>query len=174
LLACTKDAKRAILDRRSLNQGAIMKFSVSSLLVAALAAGTLVLGACDQRSPTTASSTGTAKPSATERIADKASDATNKVADKAGDVANKVTDKAGDMTNKVAEAADDMATTTKVKTALMAEPGLKSLEISVDTKDGTVTLSGKVDSPDQRDRAKQIAQSTGGVKGVVDNLTVKS
>ena len=56
----------------------------------------------------------------------------------------------------------------------MAEPGLKSLEISVDTKDGTVTLSGKVDSPDQRERAKQIAQSTGGVKGVVDNLTVKS
>jgi hyperosmotically inducible periplasmic protein len=163
LLACPQDAKRAILDRRSSNQGAIMKFSVSSFLVAALAAGTLVLGACDQRSPTTASSTGTAKPSATERIADKASDATNKVADKAGD-----------MTNKVAEAADDMATTTKVKTALMAEPGLKSLEISVDTKDGTVTLSGKVDSPDQRDRAKQIAQSTGGVKGVVDNLTVKS
>jgi len=67
-----------------------------------------------------------------------------------------------------------MATTTKVKTALLAEPGLKSLEISVDTKDGTVTLSGKVDSADQRDRAKQIAQSTGGVKGVVDNLTVKS
>ena len=140
-----------------------MKFSISSLLVAALAAGTLVLGACDQRSPTTASSTGTAKPSTTERIADKASDATNKVADKAGDMAN-----------KVAEATDDMATTTKVKTALLAEPGLKSLEISVDTKDGTVTLSGKVDSPDQRERAKQIAQSTGGVKGVVDNLTVKS
>jgi osmotically-inducible protein OsmY len=140
-----------------------MKFSVTSFLVAALVAGTLVLGACDQRSPTTSPSTGTAKPSATDRIADKASDATNKVADKASDV-----------TNKVAAAADDMATTTKVKTALLAEPGLKSLEISVDTKDGTVTLSGKVDSADQRDRAKQIAQSTGGVKGVVDNLTVKS
>ena len=140
-----------------------MKFSITSLSVAALIAGTLVLGACNQRSPTTSPSTGSAQPSATDRIADKASDATNKVADKAGEV-----------TNKVAAAADDMATTTKVKTALLAEPGLKSLEISVDTKDGTVTLSGKVDSADQRDRAKQIAQSTGGVKGVVDNLTVKS
>lgn|SRR5437870_10712959 len=140
-----------------------MKFSITSLCVAALIAGTLVLGACNQRSPTTSPSTGSAQPSATDRIADKASDATNKVADKAGEV-----------TNKVAAAADDMATTTKVKTALLAEPGLKSLEISVDTKDGTVTLSGKVDSADQRDRAKQIAQSTGGVKGVVDNLTVKS
>jgi hyperosmotically inducible periplasmic protein len=140
-----------------------MKFSITTLSVAALIAGTLVLGACNQRSPTTSPSTGSAQPSATDRIADKASDATNKVADKAGEV-----------TNKVAAAADDMATTTKVKTALLAEPGLKSLEISVDTKDGTVTLSGKVDSADQRDRAKQIAQSTGGVKGVVDNLTVKS
>ena len=140
-----------------------MKFSITSLSVAALIAGTFVLGACNQRSPTTSPSTGSAQPSATDRIADKASDATNKVADKAGEV-----------TNKVAAAADDMATTTKVKTALLAEPGLKSLEISVDTKDGTVTLSGKVDSADQRDRAKQIAQSTGGVTGVVDNLTVKS
>jgi len=140
-----------------------MKFSITSFFVAALVAGTLVLGACDQRSPTTSPSAGSAQPSATDRIADKTSDATNKMADKASDV-----------TNKVATAADDMATTTKVKTALLAEPGLKSLEISVDTKDGTVTLSGKVDSADQRDRAKQIAQSTGGVKGVVDNLTVKS
>jgi hyperosmotically inducible protein len=140
-----------------------MKFSITSLSIAALVAGTLVLGACDQRSPTTSPSTGSAQPSATDRIADKASDATNKMADKASET-----------TNKVAAAADDMATTTKVKTALLAEPGLKSLEISVDTKDGTVTLSGKVDSADQRDRAKQIAQSTGGVKGVIDNLTVKS
>jgi hyperosmotically inducible periplasmic protein len=140
-----------------------MKFSITSLSVAALVAGTLVLGACDQRSPTTSPSTGSAQPSATDRIADKASDATNKMADKASET-----------TNKVAAAADDMATTTKVKTALLAEPGLKSLEISVDTKDGTVTLSGKVDSADQRDRAKQIAQSTGGVKGVIDNLPVKS
>jgi hyperosmotically inducible protein len=64
--------------------------------------------------------------------------------------------------------------TTKVKTALLAEPGLKSLQISVDTKDGTVTLTGQVDSADQRSRAEQIAQSTGGVKNVVDNLAVKS
>ncbi len=129
-----------------------MNFSVPSLLVSALVAGTFVLGACNQRSPTTAPSTGTTQPSTTERIADKASDATN----------------------KVAVATEDAAITTKVKAALLAEPGLKSLEISVDTKDGAVTLTGKVDSADQRARAKQVAQSTGGVKSVVDNLAVKS
>jgi osmotically-inducible protein OsmY len=37
-----------------------------------------------------------------------------------------------------------------------------------------VTLTGQVDSADQRSRAEQIAQSTGGVKNVVDNLAVKS
>ena len=37
----------------------------------------------------------------------------------------------------------------------------------------TVTLSGTVDNADLRERAKQIATSTSGVKGVVDQLTVK-
>ena len=128
-----------------------MRYTPASILVAALGA-TLALGACNQRSSTTAPSTGSTPPSTTERIADKASDATN----------------------KVAAAADDAAVTTKVKTALLAEPGLKSLQISVDTKDGTVTLTGQVDSADQRSRAEQIAQSTGGVKNVVDKLAVKS
>ncbi len=129
-----------------------MKSIPASVVVAALVGATLALGACNQRSSTPAPYTGNAPPSTTERIADKAADTTN----------------------KVAAAADDAAVTTKVKTALLAEPGLKSLEIKVDTKDGTVTLSGQVDSADQRSRAEQIAQSTGGVKNVVDNLAVKS
>jgi osmotically-inducible protein OsmY len=76
--------------------------------------------------------------------------------------------------DKVATAADDTAITAKVKAAILAEPGLKSLQISVDTKDATVTLSGNVDSDAMRDRAKQIAMSTEGVKNVVDNLQVKT
>ena len=126
-----------------------------SLIVVTLAAGVLGVSACNQRSPSNTASTApaaTPPATATERVADKASEATN----------------------KVAEVADDAVITTKVKTALLAEPGLKSLEISVDTKDGTVTLSGKVDSAEQRDRAKQVAQTAGGVKGIVDNLAVKS
>ena len=70
--------------------------------------------------------------------------------------------------------ADDTAITAKVKAAILAEPGLKSLQINVDTKDATVTLTGNVDSDMLRDRAKQIATSTEGVRNVVDNLTVKT
>jgi len=69
---------------------------------------------------------------------------------------------------------DDTMITTKVKAALLAEPGLKSAQINVATKDATVTLSGAVDSDIIRDRAKQIALSTEGVKNVVDNMSPKS
>ena len=58
--------------------------------------------------------------------------------------------------------------------AILAEPGLKTLQINVDTNGATVTLSGSVDNADLRERAKQIASSTSGVKGVVDQLTVKT
>lgn len=76
-------------------------------------------------------------------------------------------------TDKVAIAMDDTAITAKVKAAILAEPGLKSLEINVDTKDATVTLSGSVGSDMLRDRAKQIAMTTEGVKNVVDNISVR-
>ena len=88
--------------------------------------------------------------------------------------ADKVADATSNASSKVAVAADDTAITAKVKAALIAEPGLKSTEINVDTKEATVTLSGTVASNEMRDRAKQIASSTSGVKNVVDNLVVKS
>ena len=46
----------------------------------------------------------------------------------------------------MANAVDDAAITAKVKTAIMAEPGLKATEINVDTKDAVVTLTGTVPS----------------------------
>jgi osmotically-inducible protein OsmY len=88
--------------------------------------------------------------------------------------ADKVADTTANASSKVAMAADDTAITAKVKAALIAEPGLKSTDINVDTKDATVTLSGTVASNELRDKAKQIASSTNGVKNVVDNLVVKS
>ena len=120
-----------------------------STLLVALAAGTLLMVGCDQRAP--AGST-TAK---VDRAADK--------------IENKVSNAA----DKTATVAEDAAITAKVKAAILAEPGLKTLQINVDTNGATVTLSGSVDNADLRERAKQIASSTSGVKGVVDQLTIK-
>jgi len=91
--------------------------------------------------------------------------------DRATDKMATATDKA---TTKAAVAVDDTAITTAVKTAVLAEPGLKTLQIEVDTKNGVVTLSGNVDSMALKDRASQIAQNVGGVKSVNNNLAVKS
>src|SRR6267154_1061121 len=119
-----------------------------SALLIALAAGTLLIAGCDQRAPggsTTARTT-------TDKIETSVSNAAN----------------------KTATATDDAAITAKVKAAILAEPGLKSLQINVDTNGATVTLSGNVANADLKERAKQIASNTSGVKGVVDQLAVKS
>lgn len=122
-----------------------------TLLVTALAAAALLTVGCEQRSPSSTAS----------RPADQTTTA-------------KIEAKTSQAADKVAMVADDTAITAKVKAAILAEPGLKSLQINVDTKDATVTLTGNVDSDMLRDRAKQIATSTEGVRNVVDNLTVKT
>ena len=122
------------------------------MVVAALASSLLLVGGCGQQG----TGTGTTVGQKMDRAADKVADSTSNAS------------------SKVAMAADDTAITAKVKAALIAEPGLKSTEINVDTKEATVTLSGTVASNELRDRAKQIASSTSGVKNVVDNLVVKS
>lgn len=79
-------------------------------------------------------------------------------------------DKAGD---RAASAAGDAAMTAKVKAALMAEPGIDSLQIDVDTSNGRVTLTGEVDNPQNRQRALQVARGVDGVSGVVDRMSVR-
>src|SRR6202163_4251506 len=128
-----------------------------SALLVALAAGTLLMAGCDQRAP--AGSTSATPPGSTSAKMDRA-------ADKVGSTVSNAAD-------KTATVAEDAAITAKVKAAILAEPGLKTLQINVDTNSATVTLTGSVDNADLRERAKQIASSTSGVKGVVDQLTVK-
>lgn len=70
----------------------------------------------------------------------------------------------------VAKAIDDAAITAKVKTALLAEPGIPSGDIAVETVAGKVTLSGKVSDPAQANRAIQVAAQVEGVKGVDNRL----
>jgi hyperosmotically inducible protein len=74
----------------------------------------------------------------------------------------------------VAAARDDAAITAKVTQALKGDTSLKAMPISVDTKDGVVTLSGSVDTPQMRIQAHEIAATTAGVARVVDNLAVKN
>ena len=121
-------------------------------LLALFAAGTVLFAAgCDQRNASTSSTP--AKPTAT---------------------APTTSDKMANAAEKTGDKVDDAALTAKVKTALMAEPGLRSLAIDVDTRDNIVTLNGTVDSQEKKQRAMQVAQGVEGVKSVSDNLVVKA
>jgi len=68
---------------------------------------------------------------------------------------------------------DDSAITTKVKAAMLEDPGLKSLQVGVETFKGTVQLSGFVNSQEMRNRAAQVASRVNGVKSVKNDLVVK-
>jgi osmotically-inducible protein OsmY len=81
--------------------------------------------------------------------------------------------KLDEKSEKMSAALDDSEVTTKVKAAIFAEPGLKSMQISVDTVKGVVTLSGSVDSQQSSDKAKSLASAVAGVKSVEDKLLVK-
>jgi hyperosmotically inducible periplasmic protein len=63
--------------------------------------------------------------------------------------------------------------TTKVKTELMATKGIPSTEISVTTTNGTVTLSGVVETKAQVQKATAVAQAVKGVNNV-DTSALKS
>lgn len=61
----------------------------------------------------------------------------------------------------------------KIKSKLVAEPEIRSLNIDVDVHKGIVTLTGVVGSNYQKKRAMAIARATEGTRRVVDNLRVK-
>jgi len=68
---------------------------------------------------------------------------------------------------------DDTVITTKVKTAIFAEPDLKSLQISVETFKGVVQLSGFVDSAQSVKKAADVARGVKGVVSVKNDLIVR-
>lgn len=68
---------------------------------------------------------------------------------------------------------DDTMITAHVKASLMKDPKTSALAIGVETVNGTVQLSGFVDSAEEKQRAEQIAASVEGVIAVQNALSVK-
>ena len=87
------------------------------------------------------------------------------------DVANKMTLKEGVAT--VGNAVDDTIITAKIKSALLADPNIKSLDIAVVTRKGEAQLSGFVDNQTQIDHASELTRAVEGVKLVTNEMSIK-
>lgn len=68
---------------------------------------------------------------------------------------------------------DDATITTQIKTSLLAEKLLTGIAISVTTFEGEVTLTGAVNTGEQKQRASDIARTIKGVRKVENLLKIK-
>ncbi len=68
---------------------------------------------------------------------------------------------------------EDSVLTARVKAALLKEPELKSLDVSVETLRGEVLLSGFVKDEAQRQKAMKAAVAVNGVATVKDAMVVR-
>lgn len=68
---------------------------------------------------------------------------------------------------------DDTTITTRVKTTIMEDPELRVTEISVETFNGVVQLSGFVSSQTEINKAVRITQNIEGVKSVKNDMQLK-
>ncbi|MDD2915205.1 MAG: BON domain-containing protein [Gallionella sp.] len=126
---------------------------ISTLLVAGLTA-------CD-------------KPGPAETAGKKLDQTVEDAGQKIGEATDKATMKMAEQSHSVGVSVDDTEITAKVKAAIFAEPGLKTLQISVDTVNGVVTLSGSVDTQQNSNSAKALAGAVAGVKDVDNKLALK-
>lgn len=137
-----------------------------TLAIATASVLSLGLVACDQ------------KPSAEQvgQNIDRAVDNTGQQITQAADSTEQKMDQAKSTISEKAASAGaavaDAAITAKVKSALIAEPGLKSTGIDVVTEKGVVSLFGTAVSNANRVRATQVAANVEGVKAVENNLAI--
>jgi hyperosmotically inducible protein len=86
-------------------------------------------------------------------------------------VENGISLKSGNAT--VGNTVDDGIITAKVKSALLADPNVKSFDIAIATRKGEVQLSGFVDNQAQIDLAVTLANKVEGVTGIANELSIK-
>jgi hyperosmotically inducible periplasmic protein len=80
----------------------------------------------------------------------------------------------GSASTEIKQDTKNATLTAKVKSALAADVGLRTLKIDVDSMGNTVTLKGAVDSAETRRKAEEVARKVDGVATVRNELTVRT
>jgi hyperosmotically inducible protein len=84
-----------------------------------------------------------------------------------------VRSKASAAARDVADATRDPRTSARIKARLALDPELSALQIGVNTTDGRVTLSGRVDSAEEVARAIELAMQEDEVREVISTLQIQ-
>jgi hyperosmotically inducible periplasmic protein len=103
---------------------------------------------------------------------DKMEKKTEQTKDKIERKADETKDKAKSVTQEAKTGVSDSWLTSKTKIALFADDRVKGRQVHVETQNGTVMLRGKVDSPEAKAAAAEVAKGIEGVKGVKNELQV--
>lgn len=92
-------------------------------------------------------------------------------------VVNDATKKAeksiGEKIDAAGEMIDDVSITAMVKIALLYHRSTSSLTVTVETKDGVVTLGGTTSNAAQKDLTTKLVSDVHGVEKVINNITVE-
>lgn len=112
-------------------------------------------------------------PGPAESAGKKIDQTANQAGQKINEAADKVGEELGEQGMKTGIAIEDAEITAKIKATIFAEPGLKTLQISVDTIQGVVTLTGSVDTQENSDRVKALAGAVASVQHVENLLVTK-
>jgi osmotically-inducible protein OsmY len=88
-------------------------------------------------------------------------------------LADRAAAKASVAADKLGDSMGESALTAKIKSKMALDDHVNARAINVDTSGSIVTLTGTVESADQRTRAVLLAKDTQGVTQVVDRLQVR-
>lgn len=109
------------------------------------------------------------KPNSAATLGREADRAPEKIGNKVDEAAQKLSTQ----TVNTDVAIGDAALTTRIKSAIRAELGLKVSHIHVDTADAVVTLTGTVDSQENSNQALRVTGTVPGVKRTENRLLIK-
>ena len=144
------------------------------VLIVVLAGGFVLFGYWAGHSGSNTART-SSSPIATSGTVDteKARERGAKIGEKAAEVSAKAGQSAEVAATKIKETFEETAIASKIKAKMALDDSVKALAIEVSTTGSTVTLSGRVRSAAEHNRALALARETNGVTNVVDHLVVQ-
>jgi osmotically-inducible protein OsmY len=111
---------------------------------------------------------------AVDTTRDRTTAAVDTTRDRTATATTTTADTARHTTATAGDAVSDTVITTKVKADLAADPGVKAMDVHVETVKGVVMLSGFVPSKAEADKAVQLARGVKGVTEVKSSIQVKN